>query len=127
MGDEQYETGHVRQVTGLLLAAALSCALLPGDARAQPMNDPMRPADARAGSSVSSGAGATPVLQAVITSPQRKLALIDGTVVQLGAPVRGSTLDGVSDSVAVLKKNGTRNVLLMHPDIDKKPARRERP
>ena len=127
MGDEQYETGHVRQVTGWFLAAALSCALLPVDARAQPMNDPMRPADARASRSASSAAAATPVLQAVITSPQRKLALIDGTVVQLGASVKGATLDGVSDSVAVLKKNGARDVLLMHPDIDKKPARRERP
>jgi hypothetical protein len=47
--------------------------------------------------------------------------------VPLGAAVRGSTLAGVNDSLAVLQKNGARDVLLMHPDIDKKPARRERP
>ena len=45
----------------------------------------------------------------------------------LGASVRGSTLANVNDSVAVLEKNGARDVLLMHPDIDKKPSRRERP
>jgi hypothetical protein len=85
------------------------------------MNDPMRPPG-----SVSSGiqgSGSAPAasgLQAVITSPQRKLAVIDGSVVPLGAAVRDGTLAGVSDSVAVVKKNGERDVLLMHPNIDKK-------
>jgi hypothetical protein len=41
-------------------------------------------------------------------------------VVPLGAAVRDGTLAGVSDSVAVVKKNGERDVLLMHPNIDKK-------
>jgi hypothetical protein len=41
--------------------------------------------------------------------------------------VRNATLYGVSDSLAVLKKDGRRDVLLMHPDIDRKPSRRERP
>ncbi len=63
-------------------------------------------------------------LQATLLSTQRKLAVIDGAVVPLGAPVRGATLSGVSDSLAVLKKNGERDVLLMHPNIDKKPAKR---
>jgi len=95
-------------------------------AYAQPMSDPMRPPDAPAIGTQSTAASASG-LQAVITSPQRKLAVIDGSVVPLGSKVRDATLAGLSDSVAVLKKNGERNVLLMHPDIDKKPARRERP
>lgn len=66
--------------------------------------------------SASAGRG----LQAVITSPQRKLAVIDGSVVPLGANVRDGTLSGISDSVAVVKKNGDRDVLLMHPNIDKR-------
>lgn len=76
---------------------------------------------------VSSAPPAKSGLQVVITSPQRKLALIDGVVVPLGATVKDAKLDSVSDSVVVLRRNGDRNVLLMHPDIDKKPARRERP
>ena len=54
-------------------------------------------------------------------------ALIDGNIVPLGASVRGSTLANVNDSLAVLQKDGARDVLLMHPDIDKKPSKRERP
>ena len=33
------------------------------------------------------------------------------------------TLAGVSDSAAVLGKNGVRNVVLMHPNFHKRPAR----
>ena len=103
------------------------CAVAQAGARAQSMNDPMRPPDAPGGATAQGRAAAGFGLQAVITSPQRKLAVIDGLVVPLGSRVRGATLAGVSDSVAVLRKNGERDVLLMHPDIDKRPARRERP
>jgi hypothetical protein len=84
--------------------------------------DPMRPA----GAAATSGAASAPAtgLQVVITSPGRKLAVIDGSVVPLGAPVRNAKLAGISDSVAVLQKNGDRDILLMHPNIDKKPAKR---
>lgn len=112
----------MRQVIALSVAAALSCALAQSDARAQPMSDPMRPADARA-TEDSKGAPPGGGLQVVITSPQRKLAVINGTVVPLGS----GTLAGISDSVVVLQKNGERDVLLMHPNIDKKPSRGERP
>jgi hypothetical protein len=66
-------------------------------------------------------------LQVIISSPRRALAVIDGVVVPLGSPTRHGTLSSLSDSVAVLRKNGETDVLLMHPDIDKKPSRGERP
>lgn len=106
------------------LSIGCFCALAQADARAQSMADPMRPP--RAASS-SAQPPSTSGLQLVLTSPQRKLAVIDGVVVPLGASVRKGTLDGVSDSLAVLKKNGERDILLMHPGIEKRPARRERP
>ena len=94
---------------------------------AQPMEDPMRPPGASAEDATkkekdtsSSGNG----LQVVITSPGRKLAVIDGAVVPLGAPVRDATLDGLSDSIAVLRKNGERDVLFMHPNVEKNPVNR---
>ena len=96
----------------------MGCALAQGGARAQALSDPMRPPDAAGAPARGQASGSG--LQAVITSPARKLAVIDGAVVPLGAPVRGATLDGVSDSLAVLKKDGERDVLLMHPQIDKK-------
>lgn len=82
----------------------------------------MRPPGAPA-AGAAQGAARASGLQGVITSPGRKLAVIDGAVVPLGAAVRDGTLSGISDSVAVLKKNGERDVLLMHPNVDKRPAR----
>jgi hypothetical protein len=89
------------------------------------MVDPMRPPDAEAMAGVASPPSAG--LRVVITSPKRKLALIDGSVVPLGAAVRSARLESVSDSLAVLRKDGERDVLLMHPNIEKKPAKREKP
>ena len=124
MSEEKRETGDMRHF-GFSLLVVLPCALAQGYACAQSMQDPMRPSDAPSGSAAA--VSSAPALQAVITSPGRKLAVIDGNIVPLGASVRGSTLANVNDSVAVLQKDGARDVLLMHPDIDKKPSKRERP
>lgn len=80
----------------------------------------MRPPGASATAATAVAAPASG-LQGVLTSTRRKLALIDGAVVPLGAPVRDATLAGVADSLAVLKKNGERDVVFMYPNIDKKP------
>lgn len=87
----------------------------------------MRPSNMSASTPSARAAAPSSGLQAVITSPGRKLAVIDGAIVPLGSTVGRSTLHGVSDSLAVLDRNGTRDVLLMHPNIEKKPSRKERP
>jgi hypothetical protein len=113
----------IGQIIKWSAAAVLACALAQGNARAQTA-DPMQPpgeSSARAGAPSSAGTG----LQLVIVSPQRKLALIDGSLVHVGGKARNGTLAGVSDSVAVLQKDGSRDVLLMYPNIEKKPARPE--
>jgi hypothetical protein len=123
MGSQQNGIGPVRHVINWSAAAVLACALAQGTARAQP-RDPMQPPGEtaeRAGGPPGAGTG----LQLVITSSQRKLALIDGSLVAVGGKVRSGTLAGVSDSVAVLQKDGTRDVVLMHPNIEKKPSRRD--
>lgn len=96
-----------------------------GTAHSQGLIDPMQPpAAAVSPTTTAAGTPAQSGLQGVITSPGRKLALIDGQVVPLGEAVRQGTLSGLSDGTAVVRKNGERDVLLMHPDIDKRPARR---
>lgn len=110
----------MRIVILLSFAGVFSAAI------AQPMSDPMRPPGA-SGQATEAGSAAAPGpgLQAVVISPGRKLAVIDGEVVPLGAEVRDGTLSGLSDSSAVVKKSDAgRDVLLMHPNIDKRPARR---
>jgi hypothetical protein len=107
--------------------ACVLCALLPffAGAHAQALEDPMRPSGTSSGVEGTSAASRAPgSLQGVLTSPTRKLALIDGQVVPLGNAVRDGTLSGLSDGSAVVKKNDERDVLLMHPNIDKRPARR---
>ena len=111
-----------RGFTVLMLVALAA----PVAACAQALRDPMRPADAPATRGVAD-APAGPAVQVVITSPTRQLAVIDGNVVQVGGAARSGRLASVSDSVVVVNKNGDRDVLLLHPNIDKKPAKRERP
>lgn len=109
----------MRALIFLSLASVWSCAF------AQPMSDPMRPPGASASAERAAATAPGAGLQAVVISPSRKLAVIDGSVVPLGAPVRDGTLSGLSDSAAVLKKKGSaRDVLLMHPNIDKRPSKR---
>ena len=106
-------------LTGCIAAFGAAHAQAPG----RILIDPMRPANmAEAAPSGRSGAGASGAgVQVILTSPERKLALIDGKVVPLGGDARGGTLVGLSDSGAVLHKDGSRDVILMHPAIDKKP------
>lgn len=109
------------------MVLASLCAFAQDGVRAQGMSDPMQPPGAIGGVADARSAPKPGGLQVVITSPKRSLAVIDGVVVPLGSPVRNARLSSVSDSVAVLRKDGESDVLLMHPEIDKKPSRRERP
>ena len=115
-----------QQKRGGLAVLLLIALAAPVAACAQALRDPMRPADAPATRSVAE-APAGPGVQLVITSPTRQLAVIDGNVVPVGGSARNGKLASVSDSVVVVNKNGERDVLLLHPNIDKKPAKRERP
>ena len=81
----------------------------------------MRPANAVQAPAGDAAPAAESGVNLVLTSPARKLALIDGRVVPLGAEVRDGTLVGLSDSGAVLRKDDGRDVLLLHPGIDKRP------
>ena len=75
-------------------------------------------APAQAGPALASG------LQGVLTSPGRKFALINGVAVPVGGELRGGRLIELTESSAVLLKDGQREVLRMYPHIEKKPIRR---
>jgi MSHA biogenesis protein MshK len=117
------KNGYARRLIALF-AAVLTLATVSPAAAAQALSDPMQPPPDRT-ASVAPAAPSASGLQVVITSPDRKLALIDGSVVPLGGAVREGTLAGMSDSAAVLRKNGEHDVLFMHPNIEKRPVRRE--
>jgi hypothetical protein len=97
---------------------------------AQPLTDPMRPPNVASARSADKPSSAAPIgVQVILTSQERKVAVIDGKVVPLGGTARDGKLVGLTDTSAVLEKgrNGERDVLLMHPNIDKKPPSGRRP
>jgi len=107
-----------RALVALLISA---CA---GAASAQ-LSDPMAPPGVAgaggAGASISRG---TPTeLQGIISGPGRRLALINGAVVQVGEtiPGNGELLNVGTESPVV--RSGDRDILLrLHPDLRKKDA-----
>jgi len=91
---------------------------------AQSSADPMRPFEARDDAAAQAGTAPASSLQGVLTSPGRKFALINGVAVRVGGALREGTLVELTESSAVLQKNGQREVLRMYPHIEKKPIRR---
>ena len=96
----------------------------PAHSPAQSLADPMRPFEARDYAPAQAGPAPPSGLQGVLTSPGRKFALINGVAVRVGGALREGTLVELTESSAVLQKNGQREVLRMYPHIEKKPIRR---
>jgi len=96
----------------------------PAHSPAQSLADPMRPFEARDYAAPQAGTAPASSLQGVLTSPGRKFALINGVAVPVGRELRDGRLVELTESSAVLEKNGQREVLRMYPHIEKKPIRR---
>ena len=96
----------------------------PAHSPAQSLADPMRPFEASDNAAPQPGAALASSLQGVLTSPGRKFALINGVAVPVGGVLRESRLVELTESSAVLLKDGQREVLRMYPHIEKKPIRR---
>jgi len=94
----------------------------------QELRDPMAPpAPSTAAVQEPQGSSKTPAagaLQGVISGPQRRLALIDGRIVPLGARVEDQRLIDLGSDSATLQSGGERKTLKLHPEIDKKRSAR---
>lgn len=107
------------------------CFVLTGFAAAQAgaappdggLRDPTRPPFGAA-SPGGEEAPAGPQLQSVLISPARKLAVIDGRTVPLGAKYRGATLTRITESGVELRNGGRVEVLKLFPRVEKKSRRR---
>lgn len=102
--------------------AVLLSMLMVAPVAAQRLVDPTQPpgglADAQ-GMSLGSGG---PVLQSVMLSPSRKVAVISGEVVALGGRYGGSRLVKLTETEAVLKSGTEVTVLRLHPRVEKRAA-----
>ena len=95
-----------------------------GAASAQ-LSDPMAPPGAVPPNGAQAGlrSGTPSELQGIISGPGRRLALINGSVVQVGEtiPGNGELLNVGPDTATV--RSGEKNILLrLHPDLRKKEA-----
>lgn len=103
---------------GLILAGVLHAVA----GAAQGLADPTRPpaaVAAPAGSAVPAGG---PVLQSVMLSPGRKVAMISGQVVPLGGRYGSARLVRLTDSEAELRDGTEKIVLSLYPQVEKRPA-----
>lgn len=83
------------------------------------MRDPMRPPSAS--HEVVRSEAPPSRLQSVLISPGRKLAVIDGQTVALGARLGDATVVAIAPARVILQTGGTYQTLKLHPGIEKKP------
>jgi MSHA biogenesis protein MshK len=105
----------------LVLAASLTAA----PSGAQMLQDPTRPPSvlAPAGDVAGEpGPAAAPVLQSVIVSQSRKMAIINGKTVGLGEKYGDARVVKITESEVVLRDGTGTQTLKLFPSIEKKSA-----
>jgi len=100
---------------GLMMGALSAVSAVAGD-----FIDPTRsPTDIAQG--MDGAVDAAPVLQSVMMSSGRKMAVISGQTVKIGEKVGEAKLLRLNDHEAVLRNpDGTTQTLQMHPAVEKK-------
>ena len=107
---------------GSLAAALLLCASCAWPAAfGQALRDPTEPPS---GAAARGGAQSAPeaVLQSVIVSGGRRLALIGGRTYQTGERVGDATVVSISSSEVILRDASGTRVLRLHPHLERADA-----
>jgi MSHA biogenesis protein MshK len=108
----------------LMLVLALFAAALPGFA--QGLSDPTRPPSANAAAADAAPEAPGAQLQSVLISPHRRLAVINGQTVSVGAKVGDATLVRIAETSVVLKRGDTLETLPLLPGLEKKTSTKAR-
>jgi len=104
-------------------ALAVALAAAAGNAAPASLPDPTRP-PAQLAAPAEAGPQSGPVLQSVMISPARRLAIISGQTVALGQNYGDFRLVRVTESEAELRHGREVLTLKLFPDLDKQPAGR---
>lgn len=108
------------QVVGLLVAAAAFS--FAGAVIAEILPDPTRPS----GASMNDGLGAAgaaasgPVLQSVLVSPNRRVAVINGQSVAVGDRIGEARVAKITETEVTLAQGGQMQVLRLFVQVEKK-------
>ena len=106
-------------------ALALLGILVSQGALAAPFADPTRPpmiSDAPAGSATPEG----PRLESVLIAPDRRIAVISGQQVVVGARFRGAEVVRISESEVVIRSGDGLQTLKLLPEARQPPAARKK-
>lgn len=104
------------------VVAAIAMGAAATAASAQAMSDPTRPAQVQEAGAAPAPAPQGPVLQSVLISPERRLAVIDGRTVALGDKFGSATLASVTETEVILKDDSGSRRLRLFPRVDKRAA-----
>ncbi|MBR7800067.1 MSHA biogenesis protein MshK [Undibacterium sp. FT137W] len=88
----------------------------------QELSDPTRPPNRVLQSGMGLTVASGPILQSILISANRKLAIIDGKAVRLNGKFGDQTLIRMTENEVVLKRGKQLQTLSLHPDLSKKPV-----
>ena len=112
----------VKIVCYFALVCAVNCVTYKSSF-AQNLPDPTKPPSGLLQTEVGVEAPSGPVLQSILISPHRKIAIIDGQTVQLNGKFGNQTLVRMTESEVVLKSGRQLQTLSLYPDLSKKKIR----
>lgn len=115
-----------KQYSSSALLVALAGAMGSTAAQPQIMTDPTRP-PVGIFADVPDATAPGNQLQSVMISPTRSAAIINGVVVELGAKYGDAVLTRVAEDEVVLGSGSSRQVLKLHPGVEKLDVARAKP
>ncbi len=107
--------GRLMRHTSILLA--LVCMAVASTAVAQALRDPTRPPAGSAKGTAGKIAQSGWILQSVLISPERRCAIINGEVVQLGGSIAGAELVAVAEGRVTLRTQEGLRIVHLFPDV----------
>lgn len=117
-GDARSEAASTAAVN---LAPAVAGTRQSGAASKGGRQDPLRPAStAAAGGSVQDGTAAAGGLRVTVVGKTRRLAIIDGQVLQSGASIGGARIRSIAPGVVKLQRDETTETLDVSAGVDKR-------
>lgn len=104
------------------LAASVVLVGTAASASAERLLDPTRPPLAPSAMTSPQTSSTGPLLQSILVSPHRKVAVINGEMVVVGGMVGGAQVAGITETEVILKSGKETQVLRLYSDIGKKPT-----
>jgi len=104
-----------------LAAPAVVLALGTGPGYGESLADPTRPPDFAAMGSSAAPSG--PLLQSVLISPERSVAVIDGETIPLGGKYGSATLVRIGETEVELQEGRDIRRLRLFPGVERRAAR----